>query len=93
MGRLTTEELDAIRKRAENAKANPFQLGEISIAKRHPFEDVTKLLAEVEALKAQLSDVETLLYEAHDMLDNVHCYDTDLYREISKYFNGEDDSE
>lgn len=90
MNQLTTQELEAIRKRAEQAKVNPFQLGEISVAKRYPYEDVTKLLAEVERLQTKLSNVESLLTEAHDVMDDVHLYDTALYVDISKYLYGEE---
>lgn len=39
----------------------------------------------------RLTDADRLLTDAHDLLDNVHCYDTETYRNISKYFNGEED--
>lgn len=60
MNQLTTQELEAIRKRSEQAKVNPFQLGEISVAKRHPYDDVTKLLAEVDRLRVVLTQIDEL---------------------------------
>ncbi|CAM3631224.1 hypothetical protein [Mesobacillus zeae] len=56
-------------------------------------EDIPKLLAEVEWLTNRLNEAENLMSEAHDLLDNVHCYETDVYNAISKYFNDEEDDE
>jgi DNA polymerase III epsilon subunit-like protein len=42
-------------------------------------------------LEEKLSEAESLMSEAHSLLDNVHCYDSDIYREISKYFNGDEE--
>lgn len=53
-------------------------------------EDVPALVAEVERLQQQLEKANGLLGWAHDVLDDVHCYETDVYQEISEYF-GEDD--
>lgn len=53
-------------------------------------EDVPALVAEVERLQQQLEKANGLLGWAHDVLDDVHCYETDVYEEISEYF-GEDD--
>lgn len=44
----------------------------------------------IEALEERLTEAESLLGEAHDILDDVHCYETETYRSISKYF-GEDE--
>ncbi|WP_336638443.1 hypothetical protein [Lysinibacillus fusiformis] len=56
----------------------------------HAREDVPALIAEVERLLQQLEKANGLLGWAHDVLDDVHCYETDVYQEISEYF-GEDD--
>ncbi|WP_427110869.1 hypothetical protein [Lysinibacillus xylanilyticus] len=56
----------------------------------HAREDVPALVAEVERLQQQLEKANGLLGWAHDVLDDVHCYETDVYEEISEYF-GEDD--
>lgn len=53
-------------------------------------EDVPALVAEVERLQQQLEKANGLLGWAHDVLDDVHCYETEVYQEISEYF-GEDD--
>lgn len=53
-------------------------------------EDVPALVAEVERLQAQLEKCEGLLSWAHDVLDDVHCYETDVYEEITQYFDGDD---
>lgn len=34
----------------------------------------------------KLSECESLLSEAQDLMSDVHCYDTEIYHEISKYF-------
>lgn len=49
-----------------------------------PWDDIIWLIKQTE----KLNDCENLLSEAHDLMDDVHCYDTDLYHEISKYFEG-----
>ncbi|MGY3188744.1 hypothetical protein [Lysinibacillus sp. TE18511] len=56
----------------------------------HAREDVPALVTEVERLRQQLEKVEGLLGWAHEVLDDVHCYETEVYQEISEYF-GEDD--
>ncbi len=72
MNQLTTQELEAIRKRAEQTKVNPFQLGEISVAKRYPYDDVTKLLAEVERLKAVIAHVNDCAEEFYEEENGVY---------------------
>jgi len=52
-----------------------------------------RLEKENEALSSRLSDAEGLLTEAHDLMDDVHCYETDVYKAISKYFNGDEEDE
>ena len=52
-----------------------------------------ELIAEYGRLHSQLTECETLLSEAHDLMDDVHCYDTEVYEEISKYFYGEEEDE
>ena len=47
------------------------------------------LLQKMETIKEKLNKCENLLSEAHDLMDDVHCYDTEIYHEISRYFNGE----
>ncbi|WP_102271342.1 hypothetical protein [Cytobacillus massiliigabonensis] len=124
MKRLTNEQLNAIRERAESAAEGPWKVGKRSpnglenvgckgllIAQvcryddaelnrntaefiAHAREDVPKLLEYITELKTEiirLSEAEDLLSEAHDVMNDVHLYDTDLYREISRYFYGEDD--
>lgn len=51
---------------------------------------VLSLLHKVEELEKELSNCEGLLQEAHDMLDDVHCYDTELYQGITKYLHGDE---
>ena len=46
---------------------------------------------EIERLRNRLSECESLLSEAHDVMDDVHLYDTELYEEITRYFYGGDD--
>lgn len=36
-----------------------------------------------------IDTAESLLKEAHNFMDNVHGYDTELYKRISKYFENE----
>ena len=73
---LTQAELNAIKERAEKATAG---------------EALEKLVAEIERLNAKLGECETLLSAAHDVMDDVHLYDTELYEEITQYFYGGDD--
>jgi hypothetical protein len=37
----------------------------------------------------KLDRCENLLSEAQDVLDNVHCYETEVFQEITRYFEGE----
>lgn len=37
----------------------------------------------------KLDECENLLSEAHDLMCDVHCYDTEIYKEISSYFEGD----
>ncbi len=43
------------------------------------------------ALFDKLQTANGLLEEAQDVMSNVHCYDTDTYRDISKHLRGEED--
>ncbi|KQL18807.1 hypothetical protein [Cytobacillus solani] len=70
----------------EGTPPNPNDAEFISSAR----EDVPMLLAEIERLERQLSQANGLLSEAHDLLDDVHCYETETYEAISRYFNGGD---
>ena len=54
-------------------------------------QDVPKLVADVERLQARLSECESLLGDAYGLLDDVHCYETETYEAITKYFYGDDD--
>ena len=54
-------------------------------------QDIPQLVAEVERLQQRLSTAESLLSEAHDVLDDVHCYETGVYVDISKYLYGEEE--
>jgi hypothetical protein len=73
---LTQAELNAIKERAEKATAG---------------ETFEKLVAEIERLNAKLGECESLLSAAHDVMDDVHLYETELYEEITQYFYGGDD--
>jgi hypothetical protein len=46
---------------------------------------------DVDEMREELSEARGLLYEARDLMSNVHCYDTDIYREIGKFLNGEEE--
>lgn len=46
---------------------------------------------ERDVLRHKLDMAESLLTEASSMLNRVHCYDTNLYREIHKYLYGEEE--
>lgn len=41
------------------------------------------------ALVEKLDQARNLLDEAHDTLDDVHCYDTEIYNDISNFLNDE----
>ena len=83
--RLTIEEFADIKQRVEDAKPYGHGVGTLAL------DDVPKLIAEVEALQARIDDAENLLSAAHDLLDDVPGYDTDVYHAITEYFNGGDD--
>lgn len=51
--------------------------------------EVSMLRGRTKALEDSLSKATSLLSEAHDAMDDVHLYDTDLFDEISKFFDGE----
>lgn len=72
---LTQDDLNMIKERAKKATSG---------------ETLEKLVAEIERLNAKLGECETLLSAAHDVMDDVHLYDTELYKEISRYFYGGD---
>jgi hypothetical protein len=93
--RLNAEELEAIRYRAGKlSKGNILRDTRVlALNNKVVFEDVPKLLAEIARLQTRLYHAGDILSEAHDLLDDVHCYDTDVYNAISRYFNGEDDSD
>ena len=40
---------------------------------------------------SRLSEAEGLLSEAHDMLNDLHCYETQVYEDISKFLYGEEE--
>lgn len=46
-----------------------------------------------EELEVRLSEAEGLLSDAKSLMNNAHLYDTDTYREIGKFLNGEDEDE
>lgn len=52
---------------------------------------VLAMFYRIESLTERLNEAESLLSEAHDLLDDVHCYETETYEAISKYFNGDDE--
>lgn len=59
----------------------------------HAREDIPALVSEVERLQTRLDECEGLLSWAHDVLDDVHCYETDIYTEMSKYLYGDDSND
>lgn len=50
-----------------------------------------ELLRKIEEQSEMLSEAENLLSNAYSLLGNVHCYDTETYRDISRYFNGDEE--
>lgn len=44
-----------------------------------------------EQIKDRLERAEELLSEARSLLDNVHCYNTEIYREIGIFLYGEEE--
>jgi hypothetical protein len=51
---------------------------------------ILAMFYKIEQLTERISEADNLLSEAHDLLDNVHCYDTETYKTISRYFYGDD---
>lgn len=43
--------------------------------------------------KERLNEAESLLQDARSLLNNIHGYDTDTYRDICKFLYGEEDEE
>lgn len=41
----------------------------------------------------ELSEARSLLYDAQSLLDDIHGYDTNTYREISRFLDGEEEDE
>lgn len=52
---------------------------------------VLSLVDELERVKGRLSEADNLISEAHDLLDDIHGYDTETYRDMSKYLYGEEE--
>lgn len=46
---------------------------------------------DVDELEERLSEAESLLYDARCLLNNIHGYDTETYRNICNYLDGEDE--
>ena len=76
-------EVDALR--AENSRLCP--VGDLSTIETLRT-DIAYRDAEIERLRGNLNEVEALLSEAQSVLDGVHCYETDAYLAIERYFNG-----
>jgi len=57
--------------------------------------ELQKKYDELQKERDELEDgiilTETLLSNAHDLMGNTHCYDTDVYYDIMLYFEGEYD--
>ncbi|WP_176519042.1 hypothetical protein [Priestia megaterium] len=45
----------------------------------------------LEQVLERLNEAESLLQDARSLMDNTHCYDTDEYRAITKFLEGEEE--
>lgn len=52
---------------------------------------LSELGINVKQLQSRLDEAEGLLSDAEDLLDNIHGYDTDTYRDIQAFLNGDDE--
>lgn len=77
---MTSEELDEILNRVEEAKSFGHGVGTLALG------DVPKLVAEVKKMREKLDEAESLLTESQLLMNRVNCYDTDVYHEITEYF-------
>lgn len=50
---------------------------------------VLSLIDELERVNNKLSEARNLLYDANDLLDDTNGYDTEVYRKIEEFLNGE----
>ncbi len=53
------------------------------------FSKMFKVIEELEETKNILGIADYLLSEAHELMSNTHCYDTEIYHDINIYFEGE----
>jgi hypothetical protein len=52
-------------------------------------DDFLWLVYGVDEQTEKLNRCESLLSEAQDALDDVHCYETEIFQEITRYFKGD----
>lgn len=55
------------------------------------FNKIRELTKELQEKSSKLSEAYDLLSEAHDLLDDVHCYETGVYKDISRFLNGDEE--
>lgn len=54
--------------------------------------DVNKALKEkLHEKNVRLDEAESLLQDARSLMDNVHCYESEVYKEIGKFLHGEEE--
>src|SRR5690625_3720309 len=88
---LNAYELGEIVRRHELANdGNPLRDLDVLNAMYDSLDDIPKLLEEVNELNYRVVKSDGLLAEAYDLLGDVHCYDTDVFEDITKYFYGEE---
>lgn len=63
-----------------------------TIEKLAPSEDVNKALKKkLHEKNVRLDEAESLLQDARSLMDNVHCYETEVYKEIGIFLHGEEE--
>lgn len=79
------ERLERIKKETEFNHFHYPETGKFALAFNLKQDDFDWLIEQVEKLKR----CESLLSEAQDVLDDVHCYETEVFQEITRYFEGD----
>lgn len=54
---------------------------------------VLAMFHEIEELRERLDVAEGLLLDARDSLDDVHCYETEMYELITEFLYGDNDDD
>ncbi len=56
-------------------------------------DEIKEVLAGRASMEKRLEIAEDLLMQAGDLMDNTHCYNTEIYKKIGVFLYGEEDDE